>query len=251
MTVLVERRAAVAVVTLVRPDKRNAFDASMTQSLDAALNEVDDDPEVRAVVLAAEGAAFSAGTDLASGSGGPTPRGGPYGITARRRSTPVIAAVEGPAVGGGFEIVLACDLVVASTTAYFALPEVSRGVVATCGALFRAPRTMSPNQALELLLTGDPITAQRGYELGVVNRVVEPGGAVSEAIALASRIAEHSPTAITATLRAVRAMLSLQDETGWSWTEVAARSVLASPDSAEGKAAFLEKRAPRWNAPSQ
>ena len=249
MPVRVDRRGDVAVVTLDRPEKRNAMDAEMTSALEAALNALDDDPAVRAIVLAGAGPAFSAGTDLAAGSGGPTGRGGPYGVTRRTRRLPLIAAVEGPALGGGFEIVLACDLVVASEAASFGLPEVSRGVIATCGGLFRGPRALPVNIAAELLLTGDPVDARRALELGLVNRLVDEGGALDAALALAARIARNSPVAVQATLRSLQTHVAALDHLGWLTTDDATRKVLASPDSAEGKRAFLERRAPVWNDP--
>jgi enoyl-CoA hydratase len=245
----VSQRERVAVVTLDRPEKRNAMDAEMTTALDGALNRLDDDAGVRAIVLASSSHVFSAGTDLATGSGGPTGRGGPYGITRRTRRTPLVAAVEGPALGGGFEIVLACDLVVASSAASFGLPEVSRGVVATCGGLFRGPRALALNVATELLLTGDPIGSQRAVELGLVNRLTNPGGALDEALTLAGRIAQNSPVAVQATLRSIHAHVGALNHLGWLSTDDATRAVLASPDAAEGKRAFLERRAPVWHDP--
>jgi enoyl-CoA hydratase/carnithine racemase len=247
----VERRGSAAVVTLDRPEKRNAMDAEMTAGLSAAFDELDDDPATRVVVLTSSARVFSAGTDLAGGSGGPTGRGGPYGITRRTRRLPVIAAVEGPALGGGFEIVLACDLVVASVTASFGLPEVSRGLVATCGGLFRGPRALPLNIATELLLTGDPVGARRAAELGLVNRVTEEGGALAEALALADRIAANSPAAVQATLRSIHTFAAALDHLGWLTTDDATRAVLGSPDSAEGKRAFLERRAPVWRDPAE
>jgi enoyl-CoA hydratase/carnithine racemase len=244
--VRVEHDGHVTVVTLDRPEKRNAMDAEMTAGLDDALNRLDDDPGVRVIVLASSSTVFSAGSDMKHGSGGPTGRGGPYGIARRTRRTPLVAAVEGPALGGGFEIVLSCDLVVASTAASFGLPEVSRGVVATCGGLFRAPRALPLNLATELLLTGDPIDARRAAELGLVNRVTEQGGALREAVALATRIARNSPVAVTATLRSIHLHAGALDQLGWVTTDDATHTVLSSPDAAEGKRAFLERRAPAW-----
>jgi len=246
--VRVEHEGHVAVVTLDRPEKRNAMDAEMTAALDDALNRLDDDPAVRVVVLASSSPVFSAGSDMSTGSGGPTGRGGPYGIARRNHRTPFVAAVEGPALAGGFEIVLACDLVVASTGASFGLPEVSRGVVATCGGLFRAPRALPLNLATELLLTGDPIDARRAAELGLVNRVTDEGGALREALALAGRIARNSPVAVGATLRSLHLSAGALDQLGWVTTDDATRAVLASPDAAEGKRAFLERRPPAWQS---
>ncbi|UOY01260.1 enoyl-CoA hydratase-related protein [Blastococcus sp. PRF04-17] len=250
MPVRSDRRNHIGVVTLDRPEKRNAMDAQMTAGLDAALNALDDDPAVRAIVLTASGRVFSAGTDLATGSGGPTGRGGPYGITRRTRRVPLVAAVEGPALGGGFEIVLACDLVVASTSASFGLPEVSRGVVATCGGLFRGPRALPVNVATELLLTGEPIDARRALDLGLVNRLTDEGAAFDAALALAERIATNSPVAVQATLRSIHVHTAAADHLGWLTTDDATRAVVASPDRAEGKRAFLERRAPVWQDPS-
>jgi enoyl-CoA hydratase/carnithine racemase len=241
----------VGLVTLDRPEKRNAMDAEMTAALSAALDELDDDPATRVVVLTSSARVFSAGTDLATGSGGPTGRGGPYGIARRTRRIPLIAAVEGPALGGGFEIVLACDLVVASATASFGLPEVSRGLVATCGGLFRGPRALPLNLATELLLTGDPIDARRAAELGLVNRITAEGAALDEALALAGRIAANSPVAVQATLRSIHTVAAALDHLGWLTTDDATRTVLASPDSAEGRKAFLERRAPAWQDPTR
>jgi enoyl-CoA hydratase/carnithine racemase len=158
----------------------------------------------------------------------------------------LIAAVEGVAYGGGFEIVLACDLVVASRAARFALPETARGLVANCGALFRAPRALPRNVALEMLLTGEPLGAERAWSLGLVNRLVEPGAAVSAAIELAEAVAAQSPVAQAATLAAVAEIESGLDEPGWAATERASDLAKASDDAAEGVAAFREKRAPRW-----
>lgn len=250
MGVDVTRDGHVAVVVLDRPEKRNAFDGGQTSALDAALNEVDDDPSVWVILLGSSHKVFSAGTDLAVGSGGPTGRGGHYGVTNRQRRTPLIAVVEGAAVGGGFEVVLACDLVVASTDATFALPEVSRGVIATCGALFRGPRALPPMVATEMLLTGDPLDAHRAHALGLVNRLCSPGEALAEAQRLAARICQNSPTAVGLTLRALNASSTAMDQLGWAVTADATRAVLSSPDAPEGRRAFLQRRDPAWADPS-
>ena len=246
MPVRTDRHGPVAVVTLDRPAKRNAMDAEMTAGLDAALNELDGDRAVRAIVLAGAGPVFSAGTDLATGSGGPTGRGGPYGVTRRTRRVPLIAAVEGPALGGGFEIVLACDLVVASTAASFGLPEVSRGVVATCGGLFRGPRTLPVNLATELLLTGDPIDARRALELGLVNRLTDEGGALEVALELAATIAANGPLAVAVTKQIARSARDWTTEEGWKQQDALMQPVFLSEDAQEGATAFAEKRPPVW-----
>ena len=245
--VTTERHGHVLVIRMTRPDKRNAVDAAMTAGLDEALNTLDDDPDLWCGVLAGDATAFSAGTDLAAGSGGPTPRGGNYGVVRRDRRRPLIAAVEGVAYGGGFEIVLACDMVVASTTARFGLPEVARGLVANCGALFRAPRPLPLNIAKQLLVTGRPLDAERAYTLGLVSELVEPGGAEAAALALAAAVCENSPLAVSVSLRALERVVSESDERGWNATEIASAAIDRSADRTEGIAAFLEKRPPRWN----
>ena len=154
--------------------------------------------------------------------------------------------MQGPAFGGGFEIVLSCDLVVAARSATFGLPEVSRGVVATTGGLFRAPRALPPTIAAELLLTGDPLDADRAAALGLVNRVVDDGQELAVALEIAERISANSPAAVKATLLAMHAITGRDDELGWEATAAARAAVLASPDAAEGKSAFLERRPPRW-----
>src|SRR3954453_4697654 len=164
--VIVERTGRVLVVRMDRVDKRNAVDAAMTAELSAALDLLEDDDELWVGVLTGGAAVFSAGTDLIAGAGEPTARGGPYGVVQRTRSKPLIAAVEGLALGGGMEMVLACDLVVAARDARFGLPEVCRALVPTCGALFRGPQTLPVNLAREMLLTGAPMPAERLYAAG-------------------------------------------------------------------------------------
>lgn len=236
----------IVVITLDREAKRNAINGEMAQAIDAALNTFEDDPSLRVAILTGGPNVFCAGTDIAEGSGALTERGGEYGIIRRRSPKPIIAAVEGFAFGGGFEIALACHLVVAAANATFGLPEVRRGLVATSAGLFRAPRALPLNVARELLLTGDPITADRAERIGVVNRVTDPGGAVAGAIELGRRIGLNAPTSIRATLEALDAMTDGDDERGWAATDVAKETILASEDRAEGIQAFFERREPQW-----
>lgn len=245
-SITLDRRGPVLVVSLDRERKRNAINPGMTAGLDRAMNLLEDDPELRVGVLQGSATAFSAGTDLLETSGEPSDRGGEYGLIRRHRSKPLVAAVEGAALGGGFEIVLACDLVVASTDASFGLPEASRGVVAACGGLFRAPRALPVNVARQLLLTGDSISAARAHELGLVNDLVEPGEALGGAMRLAERISSNGPVSVAASLHAVAAVSGLHDESGWRETQAALDAVLCSEDLAEGLAAFQEKRTPHW-----
>ena len=169
---LVERRrdGRVLVISMQRAEKRNAVDRALADALDAALNELDDDDDIWAGVLTGTADVFSAGSDLTAGGDYVTSRGGEYGIMRRHRRKPLVAAVEGPALGGGLEIVLACDLVVAASAARFGLPEVRIGVVPTCAGLFRAPRALPLNVARQLILTGRPIDAHRAYEVGFGQR---------------------------------------------------------------------------------
>jgi enoyl-CoA hydratase len=246
VTVTAEERGRILLVRIEREEKRNAIDVETALGIDAALNRLDDEPDLWGGVLTGTDAVFSAGTDLRSGAGARTERGGEYGLIRRRRAKPLIAAVEGAALGGGFEIVLACDLVVASTTARFGLPETRRGVIATSGALFRAMRLLPLNLARELLLTGATIGAQRAHQVGLVNRVTPPGGAIEAALRLAEQIVQSSPTSVRATLAALQEQVDEADARGWRATEAALARVSASADAREGIDAFLAKRPPRW-----
>jgi len=189
---------------------------------------------------------FSAGSDLGLGSGEPTERGGEYGVIRRPHTKPRIAAVEGLAFGGGMEIVLACDLVVASRSARFALPEIKRGLFAVYGGAFRAGRALPLNIAKEVVLTGDPIPAERAASFGFVNVLCEDGHALEEALALAARIVANAPVAVRESLRVLEGTASADEELGWALTEDAKAAVFASEDAKEGRDAFLAKRAPVW-----
>ena len=246
MPVSTERRGRVLIAQLDRAAKRNAMDREMTRGLDAAMDLLDDDPELWVGVLTGLGGVFSAGSDLRDADHNTTPRGGPYGVVRRRRAKPLIAAVEGLAYGGGFEMVLACDLVVAARTASFALPEVKRGLFALYGGPFRAAGALPRNVARELALTGDPLSAERAERLGLVNALCEPGGAVDEALALAERICANGPVAVRETLRVLNESIDAADARAWELSAEAARRVRASEDTREGVAAFLEKRKPAW-----
>lgn len=246
MQVRQDVRGRVLVVHLEREDKRNAINGAMALGIDAALNRLDDDPDLWVGVLTGTAGLFCAGTDIKEGSGEPTPRGGEYGIIRRARETPLIAAVEGQALGGGFEIALACDLIVAAETAVFGLPESRRGLVATSGALFRAPRALPVNLARELLITGNTLSARRAYDLGVVNEVTPTGAALGAALATAERICASSPVSVRESLRAVRELTAADDARGWEITDRARTVVTASADMREGIDAFFERRAPRW-----
>src|SRR3954464_1071252 len=177
-----EVRGRIGLIRINRPDARNAVNAAVASGMEAAIDTLEADPETWVGVVASTGPVFSAGADLkaiAAGEGESlsTRSGGFAGITRKVRTKPLIAAVDGPALAGGCEIALACDLIVASRAARFGLPEVKRSLVAAAGGLFRLPRSLPPKVAMEIVLTGDPITAERAYEFGLVNHLVDPGGA--------------------------------------------------------------------------
>lgn len=241
----VDDHGHVRILRLSRPERRNAIDQALADELSAAFEELEADRAVRVAVLTGDGGYFSAGTDLTS-TAPPRTDGGPYGFLARVRRKPLIAAVEGFALGGGFECVLACDLVVASREARFGLPEVKRGLVANSGALFRAPARLPLTLATEMLLTGDPIPAERAHHHGLVNELSEPGEALTVALALADRIVVNSPDAVQGSLHAISAEIAEREQRGWQLTHAADDENATSPDRAEGVRAFLEKRAPEW-----
>lgn len=242
-TLRVER---TLVIGLDRPEKRNAINGALTQGLDEALNLLEDDEDLWCGVLTGGPSVFCAGADLAEGPGEPTERGRFAGITSRVRPKPLIAAVEGYALGGGFELVLSCDLVVASRTARFGFPEVKRGLLADFGGVFRAPRVLPPNVALEMLLTGEPLDAERAERLGFVNRLVEPGLALDIALGLAATICGNAPLAVREALALARHEVHGDEAAAWEASHAGLARLLASADVAEGVAAFFERRDPHW-----
>ncbi len=240
------RDGAVLVITLRREHKRNAVDRQLADAMDAAFNLLDDDPALLAGVLTGGDVAFSAGSDLAARGDYDTERGGQYGIIRRKRAKPLVAAVEGLALGGGMEIVLACDMVVAAEDAIFGLPEVCRGVLPTCGALFRALQALPPNVARELVLTGEPMSAGRAHALGLVNQLTPKGRSLDAALRMARRISENAPLSVQACLGAMNGLLAATDAAGWEATRTAYQAIVNSRDTKEGVQAFFEKRPPRW-----
>ena len=246
-----EQRGRVAVLTIRRPEARNAVNGDVASGMEAALDRLEGDDEAWVGVLAGEGPVFSAGADLkaiASGQAAAlqTERGGFGGIVRRDRDKPLIAAVDGPALAGGCEIALACDLIVASRAAAFGLPEVKRSLVAAAGGLFRLPRAVGPAVAMEAVLTGDPIPAERAYALGMVTALVDDGQALNAALALAERICANAPIAVRESRKVVRAALTTDDETLWQMSFSAMGRLAQTEDFAEGPRAFIEKRPPEW-----
>ncbi|HEY1509043.1 MAG TPA: crotonase/enoyl-CoA hydratase family protein [Solirubrobacteraceae bacterium] len=247
--VLTERRGRILLITINRPDQRNAVNAAVAQGIAAALDELDSDPGLSVGVLTGAGKGFSAGMDLKAFVTGERPYAGDRGfagITQRSSEKPLIAAIEGFAVAGGLEIALSCDLIVASHGARLGIPEVKRSLVAAGGALLRLPRLLPRTITMELALTGDPIEAQRGFALGLVNRLAEPGHAVETALELAEEIAANGPLALAATKRIVVESVDWPESEFFDRQGEIAGPVMASEDAREGATAFAEKRAPEW-----
>ena len=241
----------VAVLTINRPEARNAVNGDVARGMEEAIDRLEADDDTWIGVVAGEGPVFSAGADLKAIAAGQaadlqTKRGGFGGIAARDRTKPLIAAVDGPALAGGCEIVLSCDLVVASTNARFGIPEVKRSLVAAAGGLFRLPRALPRNVAMELALTGDPIDAERAHAFGLVNELVEPGKALEAALALAERINANAPVAVRQSRRVVVEGMLADDDTAWKVTGDAMAKAMSTEDFAEGPRAFIEKRPPEW-----
>ncbi|HEX4777080.1 MAG TPA: crotonase/enoyl-CoA hydratase family protein [Acidimicrobiia bacterium] len=252
MVVEQERRGQIALVTLNRPEARNAINGEVAQAMEATLDELEADDDVRALVLTGAGTVFCAGADLkmvARGGGieASATSGGFAGFTKRDFPKPIIAAVNGPAVAGGFEIVLACDLVVAAEEAVFGIPEVKRGLFAAAGGLIRLPKRVALPLAMELALTGETIDAQRAYTVGLVNRVVPRARVVDDAIELAERIAGYSQVAVRNARRMVREAPYLSEADAWARSDELAIEVFRRPDAIEGASAFSQKRGPTWN----
>jgi len=247
--VLVERRGGVQVITINRPEAKNALNAGVAQGVAAAVDELDADDSLRVGVLTGAGGTFSSGMDLKAFMRGETPAiegRGLCGITETPPRKPLIGAVEGWALAGGFELLLACDLVVASEEARFGVPEVKRALVAAGGAAFLLSRRIPQALALELLLTGDPVSAARAAEMGLVNRVVPAGGALDAAVELAQAIAKNGPLAVAVTKQIARTSNDWTIEQGWKEQGVIATPVFTSQDAMEGATAFAERREPVW-----
>ena len=249
--VLYEVSDHVATLTLNRPDQRNAVSPELTTAMDEALRRFGADDDAWVGVLAGAGPNFCAGADLkAMGAGRAaelsTAAGGFAGFVRFPRTKPIIAAPRGFALAGGTELVLACDLVVAGSDAQFGLPEVTRGIVAAGGGLFRLPRAIPPVRAMELVLTADRLGAQEAYDLGMLNAVVAPDEVLEQARALAERICRNAPLAVRESLAVARDALLLTDEQAWERSAAAMARARASEDAREGVTAFIEKRPPRW-----
>lgn len=246
-----ERDGRVGIIRINRPEARNAVNGDVAHGMEAALDEFEADAGIQAVIITGNGPTFCAGADLKLVAAGraaeiATKRGNFAGLVKRDFPKPLIAAVNGPALAGGFEIVLACDLVVAADHATFGIPEVKRGLFAAAGGLIRLPKRVPLALATELAITGDSIDAHRALQLGLVNRVVPVDAVLSSALELAARVAENGPLAVRNTLRMVREAADLTEAAAWTRNSELAMEVFASPDAIEGPTAFAEKRLPKW-----
>jgi enoyl-CoA hydratase len=247
--VLTERRGRVLLVTINRPEQRNAVNGAVAAGIAAALDELDGDDGLSVGVITGAGKGFCAGMDLKAFVAGERPYAddrGFAGIVVRPADKPLIAAIEGFAVAGGLEVALACDLIVASRGARLGIPEVKRSLVAGGGGLLRLPRALPRNVAMELALTGEPIEAERAYELGLVNRLSEPGEALSAALELAETIAANGPLALAATKRVMVESVDWPDREFFKRQGEIVGPVMSSEDAREGATAFAEKRPPVW-----
>jgi enoyl-CoA hydratase len=240
----------VLVVTIDRPQARNAVTAAVAQGIAEAMDRLDADDALRVGVLTGAGGTFCAGMDLKAfvrGERPVVPGRGFAGVTQQPPVKPLIAAVEGYALAGGFELVLACDLVVASESAVFGIPEVKRGLVAAAGGLLRLPKRIPYHQAMELALLGNHVPAARARELGLVNRLVPDGTALDAALELAAEISANGPLAVAASKRIVASVGGWPEDEMWERQTEIAGPVSASKDATEGARAFAEKRAPVWS----
>ena len=251
MTVKIERRGRVEIVTIDREEARNAINKETAEALEAAWDAAEADDECWALVLTATGdKAFCAGMDLKAFITGELPitkKGGFGGTVTRDFKKPLIAAVNGRALAGGLELMLSCDLIVAADHAEFGIPEVKRGLVAAAGAMFRLPQRVPLSLALEMAMTGDPISAERALELNLVNRVVPGDKVLDEAVALAEKICENAPVAVRLSRQLMKNAAYLTSEAeAFQQTNTAMAEVMGTEDVMEGPLAFAEKRAPQW-----
>lgn len=249
--VLYETRDAVAILTLNRPEQRNSVNIDLTHALRAALARLEADETVRVAILTGAGNVFCAGMDLKAFLDGDgetilSGEGRFAGFVQAKRTKPIIAAVNGPALAGGCELALACDLIVASETAFFGLPEPGVGIFAGAGGPFRLARKIPLGKAMELVLTGDRLSAQDAHAYGMVNHLAAPNEVLDAAVSLAERIIRNAPLSVSATLELMRAASQEAEQELWAMNDRLWTDVVASDDAREGPTAFTEKRAPQW-----
>jgi len=250
MVINYETKGRIALITLNRPEARNAVNHEVAAGIEEAIDRFEEDNDLWTGILCGNGPVFSAGADLKAISAGElnlaTKRGGFGGIVARERTKPLIAAVDGPALAGGTELALACDLIVASTVARFGLPEVKRSLIASAGGLVRLPRVLPKNIAMQMALTGEPISAEQAHLFGMVNVLTKEGEALDKAILLAEQINKNAPLAVRATRRSLIESLVLSDYDGMKFAIEETAALTSTEDYKEGPLAFIEKRDPIW-----
>jgi enoyl-CoA hydratase len=247
--VLVSKENGVMIVTINRPEAKNAVNKKVAEGISAAMDELDSSKELQVAVLTGSGGTFCSGMDLKAFISGEVPfvpGKGFGGLTEKQPEKPLIAAVEGYALAGGFELLLACDLIVAADNSKFGIPEVKRGLVAAAGGLIKLPRQMPFRVALELVLTGEFITAQKAFDYGMINRVVPAGTSLQEALKLAGTIAANGPLAVLTSKKVMKASLDWSSEEMFAKQNPLVMGVFSSADSIEGATAFAEKRKPNW-----
>lgn len=246
--VITEVRDGILIVTLNRPEARNAVNGALADQVAAAMDLLDSDPALRVGIITGAGGTFCSGMDLKAflrGERPSVPGRGFAGLTESPPQKPLIAAVDGYALAGGFEIMLTCDLVVANDKAKFGIPEAKRGLAAAAGGLVRLPRQISPRLAMELALTGEFITAGRAYDIGLINRVTE-GPALDEALKLAASITANGPLAVAASKRVIAQSRDWDEAEMWTKQGESLGNLFMTNDAREGAAAFAEKRPPNW-----
>jgi len=247
--ILTEVRGPVLLITINRPEARNSINKATAEAMGEALDRLDADRELVVGVITGTGKGFSAGMDLKGFASGEFPTAGDRGfagIAQRSASKPLIAAIEGFALAGGLEIALSCDIIVASREAKLGIPEVGVGLFAGAGALLRLPRRVGLGQASLLALTGKPVSGEEGHRIGLVDRLADPGGALTEALALAETIAANAPLALAASKAVLVDGFTKPDAEFWQWQQQFFQKVFASKDAIEGATAFAEKRPPNW-----
>jgi enoyl-CoA hydratase len=247
--VSVQRNLGVMTVTINRPEVRNAINLETAIAIATAMEELDSDPELTIGIITGANGTFCTGMDLKAFLAGQrpvAPNRGFAGLVERPPDKPLIAAVEGYAIAGGFEIALACDLIVAANDAKFGLPETKRGLVAAGGGLLRLPARVPYHLAMEWALLGDFISAEQAHEVGLVNRLTEPGGALAAAQDLAASVSKNGPLAVRATKKIIQESRNWSGDEAFQLQRAIADPVRASDDAKEGARAFTEKRRPDW-----
>ncbi len=247
--IIISRDNGVMTITMNRPQAKNAMNKNMSEHIAAALDELDASNDLRVAILTGAGGTFCSGMDLKGFLAGETPsvKGRGFGgVTEKPPVKPLIAAIEGYALAGGFELAITCDMIVAASSSKFGIPEVKRGLVAGAGGLIRLPDQINTRLAMELALTGDFVSAQRAYDIGLINQVVDEGKALEAALELAHRIAANGPLAVAASKKIISEYASWAHGERWTRQGEIMGPVFTSSDAREGAAAFAEKRAPNW-----